>query len=408
MNKKSSVKYPPVTIIDAPCGIGKTTAAINMINESVSNKKFLYITPYKEEVKRIKEACKSKKMKEPEKYETKIEGIKYLFSKGFNIVSTHSLFSRFNESVIDITKLQDYTLIMDEVAEVVTVLDITKDDLRTILEKYAHIDSTGVLIWDAKEYEGKFDPYKKLCEAKCVSVYGSENSKTVFLWTFPVNVFKAFKEIYILTYMFDGQIQRSYYDYYDIKYEYKYVKDFHITDKEQYYDISKYKELVTILDNDKLNEIGNSKEALSSSWYHKNAGTILTKVLKNNCINFFKNITKTPSGLNLWTTFKDYKNEIKGDSYTKSFVSLNMRATNDYSNRASIAYTVNRFMMPCIKNFFLSRGIRVDENKFALSEIIQFIFRSRVRNGEPIIVYIPSSRMRKLFSDWLYNGEVNP
>ena len=41
------------------------------------------------------------------------------------------------------------------------------------------------------------------------------------------------------------------------------------------------------------------------------------------------------------------------------------------------------------------------EDKFALSELVQFVFRSAIRNNKPIDVYIPSKRMRDLFEEWL-------
>ena len=41
------------------------------------------------------------------------------------------------------------------------------------------------------------------------------------------------------------------------------------------------------------------------------------------------------------------------------------------------------------------------EDKFALSELVQFIYRSASRNNKPIDVYIPSKRMRTLFLEWL-------
>ena len=43
----------------------------------------------------------------------------------------------------------------------------------------------------------------------------------------------------------------------------------------------------------------------------------------------------------------------------------------------------------------------MDLDAYALSEMIQFICRSRVRRGEPIYCYIPSKRMRELLIDWL-------
>ena len=50
---KSEIKDLTVNIVDAVCGAGKTSAAINMINNSDDDTKFLYITPYLNEVERI-------------------------------------------------------------------------------------------------------------------------------------------------------------------------------------------------------------------------------------------------------------------------------------------------------------------------------------------------------------------
>ena len=58
-------------------------------------------------------------------------------------------------------------------------------------------------------------------------------------------------------------------------------------------------------------------------------------------------------------------------------------------------------MHPAISQFFLQKGIKVNEDLFGLSEMIQWIWRSRIRNGEKINIYIPSTRMRTLLKSWL-------
>ena len=58
-------------------------------------------------------------------------------------------------------------------------------------------------------------------------------------------------------------------------------------------------------------------------------------------------------------------------------------------------------MNPIIKNFFEQNGICINEDGYALSELIQFIFRSAVRNGKKVDVYIPSIRERELLLAWL-------
>ena len=91
-----------IKVIDEIMGKGKTSGAINYINNSDEETHFLYITPYLEEVNRIIRSCPNKKFKQPECFGTKIEGIKFLFDKKENIVSTHSLFSNFDEEIIDL------------------------------------------------------------------------------------------------------------------------------------------------------------------------------------------------------------------------------------------------------------------------------------------------------------------
>ena len=46
-----------IYILDAVMGTGKTTAAINYMNEH-PDQKFIYITPFLEEVSRVKKKCR--------------------------------------------------------------------------------------------------------------------------------------------------------------------------------------------------------------------------------------------------------------------------------------------------------------------------------------------------------------
>ena len=103
----------------------------------------------------------------------------------------------------------------------------------------------------------------------------------------------------------------------------------------------------------------------------------------------------------LWTTYKDYKDICKGKGYTKGFIPLNSRATNQYSHKKNCAYVVNRYLNPFYKAFFDQRNIKIDEDRYALSEMLQWIWRSAIRNGEEINLYIPSVRMRRLLIDFL-------
>ena len=58
-------------------------------------------------------------------------------------------------------------------------------------------------------------------------------------------------------------------------------------------------------------------------------------------------------------------------------------------------------MAPGISSFFAMRGYEIDPDRWALSEMIQWIWRGAIRKGQPICLFVPSYRMRKLLLDWL-------
>lgn len=394
-------------------GSGKTSSAINYINESDDGDRFLFITPYLDEITRIKESCPFKNFKEPKAIGTKLEGIKYLISRGENIVSTHALFQRFDNELIDMCRAKNYILIMDEVTDVIEKYDISKEDFKILTDNFVNIDEeTGLISWKNPDddYYGKFSEEKRLCELNCLAYY----SGSIMMWLFPIEVFNAFRKIYILTYMFDSQIQRYYYDYYKLPYTYIYVSgnditNYHFTDNEEEKQIAGYnfKKLIHILEDEKLNMLGDREFDLSKSWYTRNKNNAAMKQLKNNIENFFRNKRKSKTNENLWTTFKDFKNDISGKGYGRAFVPLNMRASNKYRERNSVAYPVNRYINTGVKNFFVKHDVVVDEDGFAVSEMLQFIWRSAIRDGKDIWIYIPSIRMRSLLKTWINENSVD-
>ena len=394
-------------VIDAGCGVGKTTAMINYINQDKENQKFLYITPFLTEVDRIKKACKEKDFKEPEDYPTKTENILQLIEGQYNIVSTHALFKKMTDSILDLTYFNDYTLIVDEAADVIEEIDITKNDLKTIISEYTTIDENNTVHWNewVSDYVGRFEDYKNMIEMGGVKAHRSDTGEVVSLiWAFPITIVESFKEVFILTYLFNGQ--KEYYEYHNVDIKKLYIKDFQLTDEPQLYNYSKQKKLITIIEDEKLNSIGDNRGALSLSWFKRNSNSILIKQLQNNISNFFKHKTQTTIQQKLWTTFKEYENQVKSKGYTKSFVPINIRATNDYKEATAVAYIANRYMKPTLKHFFESENINVDEDTYALSELIQFIYRSAIRDGKPITVYIPSKRMRELLKEWIKKDEL--
>ena len=47
------------------------------------------------------------------------------------------------------------------------------------------------------------------------------------------------------------------------------------------------------------------------------------------------------------------------------------------------------------------KGVNIDEETWALSELIQWLFRSAIREENEINIYRPAKRIRSLLQEWL-------
>lgn len=393
-------------------GSGKTSYAIQMMQEAPSEQKFIYVTPYLEEVTRIKENVTNRHFKEPTEQHglgTKFNSLKRLIAAGEDIATTHALFRWADDDLMKLLDGKDYILIVDEVMEVISELEsIRKDDIPVLINsKLIDFKEDGQVIWIADPtLDTKYNDVKPLALAG--NLYKSGD--TALVWNFPAKVFHLFKEVYIMTYLFDGQLQKYYYDVHNIEYEY-YSRS---TEAGRYMladkiieDRAMYKALITIYEGN-LNDIGRDKPSLlSKNWFSKKHNATKIRALKNNLYNYFRNITKAPADKILWTTFKEYKSSLKGSGFSRDdcFAPCNARSTNQYRLKTTLAYCLNRFMNPIEKRFFSEHNIKVDVELLALSDMLQWIFRSAIREGEPINIYIPSKRMRELLIRWL-NYEI--
>ena len=414
-----------VTVIDSIMGSGKTTSLINMMNEN-TEEKFIYITPYRDEIDRVIDNCPNRYFETPKNFDkinlktcTKYEDLIKIIEQDINVVSTHALFQTFDENIIRVLKEHRYTLILDEVAQVVEEINISSDDIRMLInDGVITVNENKRIIWLNDNYDGEFIKYKESFKNGEVYLYGD----SVIIWCFPCEIFNCFDKVIISTYLFRGQLQCYYFQVNNIEFEYKSaVKsindkgeyEFNIVDYMEEYDYKSLSKLINIYEG-KLNAVGEDKDGrkkpLSSTWY-KEANSEKLKLVQNNTYNYFRHVCNKKSNEVLWTVFKfraetpETKNnrmtKIKPNGYNKSFESCNCRATNNYRDRDTVAYLINRYNSPVIINFFKDRGAEIDEDAFALSEMLQFIWRTAIRDGKTINVYIPSKRMRTLLKDWL-------
>ena len=387
-----------VIIIDEIMGSGKTYRAIQKMKKHKGS--FLYVTPFIDEVKRVKLSVPN--THEPiitiqnddsggKNTKFKRDNLLKMSNDNINIITTHQLFKSLHKN--DYENFLSYDLILDEVLTPIEIIGTTKDDIEIAIRDgllFVNKD-TNQVTFTGDDYKGEFySSLKKHCDTSNV-IYIEDR---LLVWAFPPEVFKSFKSITVLTYLFEGSLLSSYFEYYDIAFEVK-----KISREEENLIKQQIKGKLNIYQGS-ANNIGNNYYSFSKNWL-LNKPLIQLKSIKQKAENLVKRNFKTKAKHNAFTTFKLLKNKLAGKGYTCGFIAVNSRATNDYDGKITMIYFANRFLNPNINSFFKSGGVSVNEEQWALSELLQWIWRGCIRKNEPMNLYIPSRRMRGLLIDWL-------
>lgn len=389
-----------VTVIDAIMGAGKTNFAIKYMTEAPRDKRFIYITPFLSEVGRIIESVQGRKFVQPTNANSegrKLRSLKDLIIDGADIAATHSLFKTADDELIQLLNGAGYTLILDEVMDVIEPVAIKRDDIRILLDgdKIEIVDNR--VVWKAPGYDAdRFNDIKLYAEAENLFIYRD----TYILWAFPKRVFDCFDEVFIMTYLFTAQNMSYYFKMNDVPYRTVTVSAGELA--EHTVQNERREELIKLIDlyEGKMNESDN-KHAYSSSWLRRGKrDTERLEVGKRNLRNYLRNILNAPSSGIMWSTLQEVEHYLKGKGYSNASIPVNARATNEHAEKWALAYVFNRFKNPYETSFFEDNGVKVDEDLLAVSDLLQWIWRSRIRNGKPVSLYLPSSRMRSLLVAW--------
>tara|TARA_R110002072_G_scaffold7503_2_gene40973 strand:+ start:767668 stop:768924 length:1257 start_codon:yes stop_codon:yes gene_type:complete len=413
-----------IKIYDAIMGSGKTHDAIERMKSYLNEeRKFIYITPFKTEIQRILDALNSEEVFAPLDMEDFGSGsfeittdlilddgsidlnaeptFKYLnkraqflkmASQGKNIISTHALFLGLNKS--DFQQFKDYILILDEVVMPIEVLNIGAQDIEILRNQDLIVinDVTNEVNFINDDYsDPAFRQIKNLCSRS--SVYFLD--RYFFVWVFPIEIFKEFIEVQILTYLFEGSLLAAYFRLYDIHYELLY--------KEDSSQLKHIKEHLRIYEGRSNSICG--RNSFSKTWVD-NLDKRNSNKIKDATSYVFGKVFGTKSNENAFTTFKNSRSKLAGGGYSKGFIPINARASNTYRHKESMAYLGNRYFNPQYISFFREKDIHLNEDLWALSELIQWIWRGCIRDGKQMNVFIPSKRMRSLLKDWL-DGKYN-
>lgn len=418
-----------ITVIDSIMGSGKTSWAIQHMAEADVDQRFIYITPFLPEVNRVikevaekTEGRRTFEQPEPELGKgSKLTHLKTLIAEGVDIASTHALFQKADAELIDLLTGYGYTLILDEVMDCVeTARNIKPSDIiRLIGNGDIVIDDNNRVTWAGHPLDdSRYQDIREYAQAGNLFFHRG----AFLVWAFPPAVFHAVDSVIVMTYLFRGQVQRYYFDLFKFDCEYKAVRKVDTRYELAEYDrkAERREDMFALMNvyEGKLNNIGNNKNALSSTKLtnakKKNSG--LLKQIQDNLYNFFQNIANAKKDEVYYSTLNEVADKIQPKGYKMTaadkkaaeavppksppMISINARATNNHGEKRAIAYVYNRFNMPDINAFFQDNDVTIDEELFAASDLLQWIYRSRIRNGQPIDVYIPSYRMRNLLYSW--------
>lgn len=440
MEEENTVKF---TIIDEIMGGGKSSRAFDEINTN-PDKNYLFVTLLLDELERFDKACDNVEIlfpKEKDETASKFENFKKLIPYGKNIGITHAMFQIIDQEAIDFLKQQNYILIIDETIDCIKVLqDISSFEIKVLFESGVLLfnQETNQVSWNNDKYpdikgwslfkEVELNNIKKYCDAGSLSFELDdkttfEDYKGKFIWMLPPDIFSCFNDIRVLTYQFKDSFMELYLKINNFDYE---IQAMSAVDENLRKE--RIKKLITLVEGKYNKDLEGFN--LTHSFY-KTLSPEDAKTIGNVCENCIRNIKGRAKDIKhnvMWTCPKNSIGKIvgvgpngqslKGRKRPKNFnqhdhkskeknptyIYSNARATNVYKHKTIVLYLISRFMNPNLKNYFSKKGYHTTdaiEDMFALNELIQWVWRSAIRNNEPITLFLPSSRMRELFMSWL-------
>ena len=401
-----------IKVLDAVMGAGKTRYIFQNIKDRIEageSLKILYVSPFLTEVGdpdskipevsqgRVHRECPEANFKSPTKSPSKRVSLKRLLIDGENICCTHALFEDMDEETAELLKTQGYEVIIDEAIEAVKGYDekkVKKGDWKFIHQSIAVDPDSCLVRWtDLDNSPTSFDHIKILCQEKRLYYYRN----SFWILELPLSILTKAKQVTICTYMFEASVLNCYLNKYNLPFEY--IDNEAVGLESEQAIISRANQLITFVDSSYAKEIGKSK--LSKTAYDNMSGKKLT-TYRGYLEKLVERHLKEVKGSELiWTCYGDQKRLLSGKGYTRSWLPCNARATNDYADKKAGIYLVDRYVHPMVNSFLKESDAEVQEELYALSEMLQWIWRLRIRNDEPIQLVIPSKRMRDLLQRWL-------
>lgn len=405
-------KNDTVEVLDSIMGSHKTTKILEWMDDN-PNVKYIYVSPLLTEVEeggRIHTNLKRVSFETPTNDNgSKSDSFLELLKEGNNVACTHSLYLGMTSEHFNLIAKHGYTVIIDEELDVIESFDkYSISDLEWLYDNgivgISEVD--GMVSWIGDRYliNESHKYYTLLCYCDAKALYTAKRSNSMMVTQLPVRLFECARRVIILTYMFKGNILDSFL-------KLKGIKSVTFTEVEV---VSKSKSnirnLITLIPpNSKL-----INYSMSSSWYKNKATSTnisdISKYIRNTCVSL-----KCEAVDVAWCVPKDRvvktnrsnKSLIAPKGYTKTsggehcYLSAMMRATNLYRHKKVMIHCYDRYPHISVTSYLQDFGVAVDNQVFALSELLQWAWRGCIRDDQPMTLAIGSKRMYNLFKEWL-------
>ena len=404
-------KNNTVKLVDYMMGAGKSTGILNWIDANPQNS-YIFVSPLLSEVEeggRVHKHLKNVNLEIPADNDgTKSESLLNMLKSGDSIACTHSLYLSMTDRHFKELELRDYIVVLDEEVNVIDGFNhYSQSDLHWLLEKedISVRDEDGMVEWigsrDKIDKKHKYYSFLQYCDAK--ALYSTKRSDTMMVSQLPIKLFEVAKEVIILTYMFKGNVLDCF-----LK-----LKGFDVEDFSEVIcanpNKGEIRNLLTIIPpNSKISDY-----SMSSTWWGEaNARQI------NDVANYIRTTARNNNMAAkdvLWTIPKaravkqrgQKRNLMTPKAFTRDvkeghcYLSATTRATNDFHKKKAMFHCYNRRPLVPVSSYLQDYGCNIDFKVFATAELVQWLWRGCIRDGNPMLIGIGSDRMYNYFMDWL-------
>ena len=424
-----------IEILDSIMSSGKTTAIIDWMDKN-TQEKYIYVSPnLSEVVDRIPNSSKLDFISPSvdEFNSTKLEHLNSLLLEGKHICCTHKLYLSMNNFSMDLIASRGYTVILDEEIDVMqSYKGYSFKDVQWLMKEgdIKQNESDGSVDWIKDDEllnssDHRYFYCKNLCDKKALYLtrfdINSVKAKSVMMVTqIPVRLLECAKRVIVLSYLFKGSILDCF-----LKLKGFEIKDFTDVTVENKRP-SDFKDLITVVPPEDLKNFN-----LTSYWWeHKSTEKDGISKVQNYILRNARKYSNGDNRLVCWTIPKDRAKGVSTASKTTKLVNpvgyvfskekicdengenaktiktpcwlaQNTRATNNFAHKTVMIHCYNRYPLQDIASYLEDYNCKLDDDVFALSELLQWAFRGCVRKNQKMTLCLGSNRMYVLFQNWI-------